>query len=110
MTQTKVEALTPGSITDQAIQAGNQQPNSSNEKYMAALWLEIIGLDQIWLSDKFLDVGGNSLTLNVILKRVEKEKGAALPARQFFDPERSSLFEIARELDMLSEAVSKRAQ
>jgi acyl carrier protein len=110
MTQTKVETLISGSITDPAIQAGNEQPNSSSEKYMAALWLEVIGLDQIWLSDKFLDVGGNSLTLNIILKRIEKEKGAALPARQFFDSERSSLFEIARELDRLSEAMPNRAQ
>lgn len=110
MTQTKIETPSSGSITDQALQASNQRPNSPNEKYMAALWLEIIGLEQVWLSDRFLDIGGNSLTLNVILKRVEKEKRVALPARQFFEPERSSLFEIARELDALSGAGPNRAQ
>ncbi|HEX2692383.1 MAG TPA: phosphopantetheine-binding protein [Kofleriaceae bacterium] len=77
---------------------------------MASLWSEIIGLDQVTLSSKFLEVGGNSLTLNVLLNRIETEKGASLDAQLFFDDERSSLFEVAKELDALLEGKSGRSQ
>ena len=76
-----------------------ETPSSTSEKYMAALWKEIIGLEQVKLPHRFLEVGGNSLTLNVILTRIEAETGAALDPQAFFDDERSSLYLLARELD-----------
>ncbi len=82
------------------MQTESQEPKTANEKYLAALWAEIIGLDHVLLSDKFLDVGGNSLRLNIVLNRIEKETGASLDAAQFFDPDRSSVFELAKELDL----------
>ena len=78
-----------------------QAPATASEKYMAALWSEIIGLDEVRLSDEFLDVGGNSLRLNIILNRIEKERGVSLDAVQFFEPERSSVSDLAKELDRL---------
>lgn len=86
---------------DQAPQAPELQPSSPSEKYLAALWSEIIGVDKVRLPHKFLEVGGNSLTLNLILTRIEAEKGAAMDAQLFFDDDRSSLFELAKELDLL---------
>jgi hypothetical protein len=96
-----VTAPSSGQLTDQAVQVADQEPRTDSEKYMAALWSEIIGLDRVLLSSKFLDVGGNSLTLNIILTRIETEKGVSLDAPLFFDPDRSSLFELAKELDVL---------
>ena len=81
------------------VQTQSDEPATASEKYIAALWSEIIGLDHVVLSNKFLDVGGNSLRLNIILNRIEKERGVALEAESFFDPDRSSVFELARELD-----------
>jgi len=91
------------SAAAETMQAENQEPRSASQKYLAALWSEIIGLDQIMLPNKFLEVGGNSLTLNIILNRIEMEKGVSLEAQLFFDTEKSSLFELARELDVLLE-------
>ncbi len=82
------------------VQTQSDEPASGSEKYIASLWSEIIGLDHVLLSNKFLDVGGNSLRLNIILNRIEKETGVALEAESFFDPDRSSVFELARELDL----------
>ena len=78
----------------------DHEPKSASEKYMASLWKEIIGLGQVNLQHKFLDVGGNSLTLNIILTRIENEKGASVESELFFDPDRSSLFQLAKELDL----------
>jgi hypothetical protein len=99
----EVEAVGSGQVSGQAPQVGNQEPRSPNEKYLASLWAEIIGLDQnqILLPQTFVAVGGNSLTLNIILNRIEADTGVSLGAELFFDDERSSLFELARELDVL---------
>jgi Phosphopantetheine attachment site len=89
----------PASQTE--AQEPGQEPGSPSEKYLAALWSEIIGLDHVLLPNKFLEVGGNSLTLNIILNRVEIETGVALDAQLFYDDDRSSLVEIAKQLDVL---------
>lgn len=93
---------------EQSAQAHRLQPNSPTEKYMAALWSEVLGIDKVGLPNKFLEVGGNSLTLNIILTRIEAEKGVAMEAQLYFDDERSSLFELAKELDLLLAARSAR--
>lgn len=76
-------------------------PGFDSEAYLASLWKEIIGVEQARPADKFLDLGGNSLTLNIMLKRIEKETSAAMPARLFFDPETSTLANLASVLDGL---------
>lgn len=108
MTQnSQIQGATRSSPREKALQAADQR--SPSEEYMAKLWSEIIGLDDVKSSSKFLEVGGNSLTLNIILKRVQQETGAALPPQQFFQPEQSSLFEIAQTLDVLLEQGRRRS-
>ena len=76
---------------------------SASEKYLSSLWSEVIGLDSVELSDTFLEVGGNSLTLQVILTRICTERGAELEPQLFFDPDTSSVSQLAKELDRLLE-------
>ncbi len=106
----EVETAGPASVP--APQAGNQEPGNQeprtrDEKYMAALWVEIIGLepDTVRLRDKFVEVGGNSLTLNIILNRIEADTGAAIPAELFFEDDSSSLSALASELETLRAAL-----
>jgi hypothetical protein len=99
----EVEAPRSGQPAEQASQAEHPEPRSDSERYLASLWAEIIGLEQVTLPAKFLEVGGNSLTLNIILNRIEAEKGVSLNAQLFFDDEKSSLFELAKQLDGLLE-------
>ena len=87
--------LADGPLTNE-----DHEPKSASEKYLASLWKEIIGLEQVKLQHKFEEVGGNSLTLNLMLTRMETEKGASVESELFFDPDRSSLFELAKELDL----------
>lgn len=85
-------------------------PRSPRERYMASLWAEIIGVESDLLpSDTFLSVGGNSLTLQVILTRICSELGVSLEPHLFFDSERSSLSHLARELDAVLAAASTSA-
>lgn len=72
---------------------------SDSASYLAALWSEIIGLEEVMLSDRFLDVGGNSLGLTLILSRIKSEMGVSMDPEPYFDPERSSLAALAEQLD-----------
>ncbi|WP_437937398.1 phosphopantetheine-binding protein [Sorangium sp. So ce341] len=106
----EVGAQSSGQVADQAQQAEDLEPKSPSETYLASLWAEIIGLKKVLLPHKFLEVGGNSLTLNVILNRVEAEKGASLEAPLFFDEERSSLFDLAKHLDAVLARKAEQSQ
>jgi hypothetical protein len=106
----EVGASPPAQSEKHALSGQYQEPITRSEKYLASLWREIIGLERVTLPDKFLDVGGNSLTLNIILNRIEKETGASVQPQLFFDPDRSSLFDLARELDALIEDKPDRSQ
>jgi Phosphopantetheine attachment site len=94
--------MTPSSQAEAPIAAqAHVETTSSSEQYMAALWAEIIGLDEVARTDKFLEVGGNSLTLNVVLNRIKVEHGVSMEPQQFFDPDRSTVFELASTLNEL---------
>ena len=79
----------------------DREPASPSERYMTALWSEIIGLNHLSPSDAFLDVGGNSLTLNVVINRIKLERGVSIAPQLFFDPDKSSIMAIAGEMDEL---------
>jgi hypothetical protein len=95
------EAASPEQAGAQAPPDEGQEPRTASERYMASLWKEIIGLERVLLPHRFLEVGGNSLTLNIILIRIEAETGAAIDPQLFLDDDRSSVRELARELDAL---------
>jgi hypothetical protein len=93
------EAAIQSEALRQAVGASGQEPTTASEIYLAALWSEIIGAPRVRLADRFLDVGGNSLTLNILLTRIKAETGVELDSQRFFDDEHSSLRELAGELD-----------
>lgn len=102
MTQlSQAEAPELAQPTAEPLQTDDQEPRSASEQYMAALWSEIIGVGKLKLSDTFSDVGGNSITLPIIVNRIRAERGVAIEPQQFFDPARSSLADLAQALDRL---------
>ncbi len=76
---------------------------SASEQYLASLWCEAIGVDAVGPDDTFLQLGGNSLTLQVVVNKVRKQYGVLIKPQLFFQPDTSSLSQIAAELDRLLE-------
>lgn len=74
---------------------------SVTEQRLAELWCEEIGVDAIGPDDTFERVGGNSLTLRIILNKVRERYGVLIEPKLFFQPDTSSLSQIAAELDRL---------
>jgi amino acid adenylation domain-containing protein len=48
------------------------------ERYLAALWCELIGVTQVLPSDNFFDVGGHSLLAMELAARVRRETGSRI--------------------------------
>ncbi len=61
------------------------EPVSAVEKVLAALWIEILGLDGVGVNDHFLDVGGDSMLATRLLSRIRQEFDLELSVLDFFD-------------------------
>jgi hypothetical protein len=101
-------AVESGGPAEPASPADRREPESDSERYIAAIWSEIIGLKKVTSSDRFLDIGGNSLTLTLILNRIKSERGVSMDGEPFFDPQRSSLAALAEQLDAALAAAGTR--
>ena len=52
---------------------------------MAAIWAEVLGLDEVGVHDAFLDLGGNSLLAIRVVARVLDQWQVPLSPRALFD-------------------------
>lgn len=70
-------------------------PGTSDEAYLMELWKEILGLSAVDANDRYLDLGGNSASLYQIVERIKSDLGYEIDPRIFFDPDHSTLRDIA---------------
>jgi len=59
----------------------NIAPDSESEKYLAALWREVLRFDQISTHHNFFHIGGHSLLAMQVIARVAKETGIKINPR-----------------------------
>ncbi|MGW2089826.1 amino acid adenylation domain-containing protein [Streptomyces sp. NPDC001880] len=59
-------------------------PRTDTERALAGIWAEVLGLDTVGVTDRFFDVGGNSLRAIQVLARVRERLGAGLGLEQIF--------------------------
>ncbi len=72
-------------------------PRTGSERQLAAVWTELLGLDEVGVLDSFFDLGGNSLKLSMLHARLEALLGRELPIHRLF--EFSTIRALARWLD-----------
>jgi len=60
-------------------------PRTSNEKLVADVWKELMGLETISIFDNFFELGGRSLVAVKIMARLEQETGKRLPLATLFE-------------------------
>ena len=61
------------------------EPRSELEQQIAAIWREVLGLQQVGLNDDFFALGGHSLLATQIVSRVRQACDVELPLRVLFD-------------------------
>jgi len=79
-------------------------PRTSNEKLVADIWQEMMGLDKISIFDNFFQLGGRSLVAVKIMAKLEEKTGKRLPLATLF--EHSTVEKLAARLELNAEAIS----
>jgi amino acid adenylation domain-containing protein len=59
-------------------------PRGPIEEMLAAIWAEVLDLEQVGIHDRFLDLGGHSLQATQIIARVHRAVGVLLPLEAVF--------------------------
>lgn len=59
-------------------------PETDAERAIAAIWRDVLRLDGVSANDNFFDVGGNSLSMLDVQRRIEKLFGQTLPVLAMF--------------------------
>ena len=58
---------------------------TTNEETLAAIWAEVLQLDQVGIHDNFFDLGGHSLLATQVVSRVRKAFELDIPLRALFE-------------------------
>ena len=61
------------------------EPATEDQRAVAAIWAEVLGIDRIGLDDDFFALGGHSLAAVQIGAKIQSRFGAQLELRDFFD-------------------------
>ncbi|AFZ28126.1 amino acid adenylation enzyme/thioester reductase family protein [Cylindrospermum stagnale PCC 7417] len=59
-------------------------PSSPTEKILAAIWSEVLGLQQVGINDNFFELGGHSLLATSVVSRIEQAFSIQLPLDYLF--------------------------
>ncbi|HET6854329.1 MAG TPA: condensation domain-containing protein, partial [Pyrinomonadaceae bacterium] len=81
-------------------------PRTAAEKTLAAIWQQVLKVDQVSVSDNFFDLGGDSI-LSIHVVTQARRAGLILTPRQFFQQQTlASLALVAEEADLDRSAFS----
>ncbi len=61
------------------------RPQSTIEKKIALIWMEILQLDNVSADYNFFELGGNSLTVIQVMMRLNKQYGIVIPLKVMFE-------------------------
>lgn len=79
-------------------------PRTADEKLVADIWQEMMGLDKISMVDNFFQLGGRSLVAVKIMAKLEEKTGKRLPLATLF--EHNTIEKLAARLDVNPELIT----
>ena len=79
-----------------------EAPRTAEERALAVIWAEVLGLDRIGVHDDFFRLGGHSLLATRVVARVRRELEIDLPLRSLFQtPTLAGLAATIREIQAI---------
>jgi len=60
-------------------------PRNDNERRVAEVWADVLGVEQVGVNDDFFALGGHSLIATQLMSRIRDEIGYELPLRALFE-------------------------
>ena len=82
------------------------QHYTPEELGLSEIWKEFLTLEKVNRDDKYLDLGGNSVALYLIVERIKEKYGFDIDPQIFFHPENSRLSDIASEIKKQTTALA----
>ncbi|OXA89994.1 non-ribosomal peptide synthetase [Flavobacterium hercynium] len=83
----------PGISGEDTIRKEYIAPRNETEQQIAAIWQEVLGVDQVGITDNFFDLGGHSLLVAQVINRFSKQLNQTISFKDFFaNPTIESLF------------------
>ena len=76
-----VKALPSAFAQDAAAADDFVAPQTEHEIYLAKVWSDLLGLSRVGKTDRFLELGGNSILVVRAISRIEKDRGVRLPPK-----------------------------
>jgi amino acid adenylation domain-containing protein len=64
---------------------GYEAPRNSVEESVAAIWSELLDVEQVGVNDNFFELGGHSLLATQVLSRVREKLGVSIVVRRMFE-------------------------
>jgi NAD(P)-dependent dehydrogenase (short-subunit alcohol dehydrogenase family)/acyl carrier protein len=83
-------------------------PAGAAEQKLAALWQELLGIEQVGVEDDFFELGGDSLKANMMIARIKKQFNAVFSIREVFNTPR--VRDLAKALDKIVDTDSEGAR
>ncbi|RUT69553.1 amino acid adenylation domain-containing protein [Flavobacterium cupreum] len=74
----------PGINGEDSIRREYVQPRNETEKKMVEIWQEVLGLDQVGITDNFFEMGGHSLIVAQVINRLNKQLNKTVSFKDFF--------------------------
>ncbi|HEX5872257.1 MAG TPA: non-ribosomal peptide synthetase, partial [Longimicrobium sp.] len=62
-----------------------REPRTEVERALAAVWIDVLRTDAVYLNDNFFDLGGHSLLATQVVTRVREALGVELPLARVFE-------------------------
>src|SRR5450432_712336 len=62
-----------------------RNPETEQQKLMAEIWMNALGLKQLSIDDNFFEIGGHSLIAVKVMRRIEEKTGNRLPITALFE-------------------------
>ncbi|MCR8842475.1 amino acid adenylation domain-containing protein [Paenibacillus sp. SC116] len=59
-------------------------PSSPTEEKLAAIWSDILGIQQIGVSENFFEIGGHSLNATLLVSRIHKDCNVSIALKEVF--------------------------
>ncbi|WP_367616520.1 amino acid adenylation domain-containing protein [Pseudomonas farsensis] len=72
-------------VDAQAAQAGFVEPRTALQRQVAGIWQEVLGVEQVGLSDRFFALGGHSLLATQVVSRLRHALGMEVALRSLFE-------------------------
>jgi amino acid adenylation domain-containing protein len=83
---------------DRADQAGELvAPSTPSERELAAIWREMLAIEEVGINDNFFALGGHSLLAVRLFAKIEDQLGVRLPIASLFQS--ATIAELARRID-----------